>query len=107
MRPGSFALLLFAIACTPPQIIDCTMDEDPACEGFDADRRDGAIERRDAGDADTPEPDGGQDCAGTCIVEIATAQLFACARTMEGAVYCWGDGPVGNGTPAPSCGGEP
>jgi alpha-tubulin suppressor-like RCC1 family protein len=39
---------------------------------------------------------------GTGVAEISAGDLFACARKTDGSVWCWGSGPLGDGTGTPA-----
>jgi alpha-tubulin suppressor-like RCC1 family protein len=34
---------------------------------------------------------------GAAVAEVSAGDLFACARKLDGTVWCWGTGPLGNG----------
>ncbi len=39
---------------------------------------------------------------GTGVAEISAGDLFACARKTDGTAWCWGSGPLGDGTGTPA-----
>jgi alpha-tubulin suppressor-like RCC1 family protein len=70
---------------------DATM---PSSEAGDGAALDGGLDAADVVDADASD---GKD-ASDPVVSIAVGGTETCAVTASGALYCWGPGPVGDGT---------
>ena len=59
-------------------------------------------EAGDAGDAgDSSDASDSSDAGHDPVVSISVGSAEACALTQSGALYCWGPGPIGDGTSAP------